>query len=365
MSAMVSWPGPDPHRLLKRVVREITAGRVVGLQGDGAYLLAASALAAEAVERLPACPGEPLTLLVRTAGEARDWAPRVGGLGLRLARRSWPGPLVLQTAASGNDGLACRLPPEVHRRVCPDGFVRLGVPSRRPLWDALPRLAVPLVTCATDRTTAQQTVEQGTADLVIDSGPCEGPGPTLVQADGTAWTILRPGSVASEQLRERAACRVVFVCTGNTCRSPLAEGLFKKALAERLGCTERDLLGRGFLVLSAGLAAMMGAPAADEAVRTGVARGADLSGHRSRPLTAELVAEADFLVAMTSGHLYALSAPALRLAATPRLLDPAGEDLPDPIGQTQEVYDACAARIEEGLRSLLDEVAAVADAPTV
>ena len=59
----------------------------------------------------------------------------------------------------------------------------------------------------------------------------------------------------------------VFVCTGNTCRSPLAEGLCKKLLAERLGCPAEELPQRGFLVISAGIAAMMGGEAAAEAER--------------------------------------------------------------------------------------------------
>ena len=67
-------------------------------------------------------------------------------------------------------------------------------------------------------------------------------------------------------LRQQSACLVVFVCTGNTCRSPLAEALCKKRLADALGCAMADLPGRGFFVCSAGLAAMMGGPAAAEAV---------------------------------------------------------------------------------------------------
>ena len=102
-------------------------------------------------------------------------------------------------------------------------------------------------------------------------------------------------------LQQQAACLVVFVCTGNTCRSPLAEALCKARLAERLGCTAADLPGRGFHVYSAGLAAMTGGPAAEEAVDVARAYGADLTTHASRPLTADLAAQADYLVAMTRG----------------------------------------------------------------
>jgi L-threonylcarbamoyladenylate synthase len=154
------------------------------------------------------------------------------------------------------------------------------------------------------------------------------------------------------------SCLVVFVCTGNTCRSPLAEALFKKQLADRLGCVPDDLPAKGFFVLSAGLAAMMGGPAAEEAVTTARAFGADLSAHRSRPLTPELAAQADFLVAMTGGHLQALVEHFPCLGKVPRLLDPAGCDVADPIGQAGDVYEACGRQIWEHLRTLLAEVVA-------
>ena len=113
--------------------------------------------------------------------------------------------------------------------------------------------------------------------------------------------------MSAETVEQQTACLIVFVCTGNTCRSPLAEGLFKKKLADRLGCTAEELPRRGFLVTSAGLAAMMGGAAADEAVEVARTYGADLSGHVSRPLTPDLAAQADYLVAMTRGHLLALA----------------------------------------------------------
>ena len=71
------------------------------------------------------------------------------------------------------------------------------------------------------------------------------------------------------------------MCTGNTCRSPLAEALAKKVLADRLGCTADELPGRGFWVLSAGVSAYGGGPASEESVTVAAEFGADLSGHRA------------------------------------------------------------------------------------
>src|SRR5205085_412340 len=112
--------------------------------------------------------------------------------------------------------------------------------------------------------------------------------PTVVRLDGDAWAVRSAGAVSEDLLRRQSACLVVFLCTGNTCRSPLAEALCKRRLADRLGCPPEELSARGVHVLSAGLAAMLGGSAAPEAVTVARSFGADLANHRSRPLTADL-----------------------------------------------------------------------------
>ncbi|MEZ4411877.1 MAG: low molecular weight protein arginine phosphatase [Gemmatimonadales bacterium] len=94
--------------------------------------------------------------------------------------------------------------------------------------------------------------------------------------------------------RQSSPRRVVLVCTGNTCRSPLAEALLRQALEER-GVT-------GIEVLSAGTGAWEGAPASEGAYLVGLENGLDLSGHRARLVTSELVAAADLMLTMARHH---------------------------------------------------------------
>ena len=148
---------------------------------------------------------------------------------------------------------------------------------------------------------------------------------------------------------------ILFVCTGNTCRSPLAEALCKRMLADRLGCSPAELPSRGYVVRSAGVAALPGDVASGLAAVVGQEFGADLSEHRSRPLNSELLAEATDVVAMTRSHALAVTMRYPGAGPTPTLFCGDDPDLDDPIGGELEVYRNCARTIERHLDRLIRE----------
>lgn len=148
--------------------------------------------------------------------------------------------------------------------------------------------------------------------------------------------------------------RILFVCTGNTCRSPLAEAVFRRLASDRLGCPEEKLLDHDLDVFSAGVAAADSSPASPEAIQALQERGISLSHHLSQQVTDEMLAKSDLVLAMTAGHLGVLQNARPDLASRMRTLRPDGRGISDPIGGTLDEYRRCADEITACLESLLD-----------
>ncbi|MGL6096087.1 MAG: hypothetical protein ACRC7O_09860, partial [Fimbriiglobus sp.] len=148
---------------------------------------------------------------------------------------------------------------------------------------------------------------------------------------------------------------VLFVCTGNTCRSPLAEALCKRVLADLLGCEPAELPARGYVVRSAGVAAFPGDAPSPLAVVVAAELGAELSDHRSRPVNPELLDAATDVITMTRTHAAVLEMRYPGVGPQPTLLCGPDDDLPDPIGGDVEVYRFCAAIIMHYLSVRLPE----------
>src|SRR5918992_3833323 len=143
---------------------------------------------------------------------------------------------------------------------------------------------------------------------------------------------------------------VLFVCTGNICRSPMAEGLFRHATKGR----------NEFRVVSAGVGAVDGLPPSEFAVRALRELGIDISKQRSRMLTAELVNQADYIFGMTHSHVDAITLLYPQAAEKTFLLREFDEtlesyenDISDPIGGSYEIYLNCRDQIEQGIASML------------
>jgi protein-tyrosine phosphatase len=372
MTQVLDWrAGAASRDVIRRAVQALAAGQLVAFPTETVYGVAASALITAAVEHLRQGKGRaedrPLTLAIGGPSAALDWVPEMSPLGQRLARRCWPGPVTLVCGDGVEKGLVRRLPAPVQPWICPAGTIGLRVPAHEAILQVMRLLPGPLVLSSANRSGEPAAVhaDEVVAALgdevavVIDDGPSRfGQASTVVRVERDTWKLLREGVITPADLERQAMCLIVFVCTGNTCRSPMAEALCKKLLAERLGCTPAELPQRGYLILSAGLSAMQGDEAAPEAVEAIRELGGELSGHASRALSPKLAAQADYLIGMTCGHVQAIAEHFPRLAVRPRLLSLEGEDIADPIGSAQEVYRECARLLLRHLEKLIPEIQA-------
>src|SRR5580692_825097 len=154
---------------------------------------------------------------------------------------------------------------------------------------------------------------------------------------------------------------VLFICTGNICRSPMAEGIFRHIMKGR----------RDIQVMSAGIGAMEGQAPSPYAVQAVRELGIDISKQRSRQLTGDLVQEADYIFGMTHSHvdtvllLYPQAAEkTFLLREFDDTLDIFEKDISDPIGGSYDIYLNCRDQIEQGIATLLRFVDQGEAAPT-
>mgnify|MGYP005838131711 CR=1 FL=1 len=365
-----------------RAAAQLASGGLLVVPTETVYGLLARG-EAEAVARLRALqpPGlaqAAFTLNLAGSGAIYDWIGQQQPLLRRMARKAWPGPLtcsVVFPAHLPGPRLAA-LDPEVASCVagrmhdperlvlqlrCPQHAFTQGLiasayasGSSPVLGLALGALKNLLITRADHAVEALRSA--GVSDaLVIDGGPTRyGKPSTVVRVEGRRVEVIRPGVLDERGVHRLLRLELLFVCSGNTCRSPMAALVAQHRVAERLGVSPIELNDLHIWIHSAGTGAAGGAPASDQAIAAMHARGLDLTEHRSRPLTLELINRADRIFCMTDGHRADIVRQSPQAASKIRLL--ADGPIADPYGGDPGDYEQAARQIEEAVARQVEEL---------
>jgi protein-tyrosine phosphatase len=351
----------DPRDSVHRAVQVLAEGGVVGVPTDSVYAVVASGLVDSAVQRLTElplganshCSDAFLEVAVASGEGARDYLPNHSKLTRRLARRCWPGPILLQICCDHADSAATRLSEPVRRAIIDtEGCIGFRVVAHSVFRQLHRFLAGPIIIrSAYSATGSAITNGQELAQLVgahipliLDDGATRyGGPPTIVRVRGEKYDLVCEGVVESAAINQFAKPLLAVVCTGNTCRSPMAEVMLRERLRSVTG--RDDAVG----VVSAGLAAFQGDPASNQAVEIMGKRGLDLTGHASQPLTEQIIQLADVILTMTRSHRDAILSKFPEISDRVHTLRVDGGDISDPVGLSVEVYEACADQIDQQL----------------
>ena len=306
------------------------------------------------------------TLHIARKGSVSRYVPTIGLRAQKLISNAWPGPLTIVFALDQEDFEQQRenLQRDVFKGLYRDNSIGIRCPDSAVASALLSRTKCPVVAPSANVTGKPPAADSGQVlaqlsgqiELLLDAGPCKyKEGSTVVKIGKKEMEVLRTGVYSQQQLHDLSEVKFLFVCTGNTCRSPMAEGIFRKYLAEKLRCDVDGLGTLGYKVDSAGIIGSAGFPATAEAIEACAVEGIDIKAHRNKGLSRELVEESDFIFAMERLHLERIVA--LEPNAAEKCLLLAGpKGIPDPIGHPQEFYDSCARVITAAVRKRIDEL---------
>ncbi len=355
MHTKVARVTPDNFdiKIIKEAAAILKKGGIVAFPTETVYGLAADYNNPVAIDRLYEIKkrpkDKPFTILIARKEKILEFVNGLDGLSKRLIDKFWPGPLTIIVNSKDGKSLGFRMP---------SNRIALELVEASNLTIVAPSANISGAPDPLEPFSVVQAFD-GQIEMVIDAGPTQiGVSSTVVDATSLRPKILREGSntaqVKAVILEEKKITNMLIVCTGNSCRSPMAEALLKREL-------EKD----GFNVKSAGIIAVDGMSASRETIEVVKQRaGISLSGFKSQRLTEELAVWADIIIVMDKTQesfikdMFPFSVTKQKVVLFKDFADvkDGNPNVTDPMGRAVAVYEETYRQIQQGISIIAKKI---------